>query len=125
MAAEYRGLIADEKDRQIFDERLGLAKMVSIFLESHQFYVENWFHALFYRRAKELGQIFVSRGVLQDQEDIFYLDRFEIYPVLYDVLASWATGVPAIAQYELPAKIERRRQIYEKFKEWPPPQRLV
>jgi pyruvate,water dikinase len=124
VAAEYRSLIADEKDRQIFDERLGLAKMVSIFPESHQFYVENWFHALFYRRAKELGQMFVSRGVLQDKEDIFYLDRFEIYPVLYDVLASWATGVPAIAQYELPAKIERRKQIYEKFKEWPPPPAL-
>ena len=67
VAAEYRGLITNDKDREIFDQRLALAKMVSIFPESHQFYIENWFHALFYRRAKELGQMFVSRGVLKDK----------------------------------------------------------
>ena len=124
VASEYRSLIADEKDRQIFDERLELAKRVSIFPESHQFYIENWFHALFYRRAKELGQMFVSRDVLKDKEDIFYLDRFELYPIIYDVLASWSTGVPAIAHYEVPEKIERRKEIYNKFKEWPPPPAL-
>jgi pyruvate,water dikinase len=124
VAAEYRSLIDDEKDRQIFDERLQLAKRVSIFPESHQFYIENWFHVMFYRKAKELGQMFVSRDVLKDKEDIFFLNRFEIYPVLYDVLASWCTGVPAIAKYELPRKIEQRKQIYEKFKAWNPPPAL-
>jgi len=124
VAAEYRSLIMNDKDREIFDQRLGLAKMVSIFPESHQFYIENWFHALFYRRAKELGQMFVSRGVLKDKEDIFYLNRFEIYPILYDTLASWCTGVPAIASYEIPPKIARRKEIYNKFKEWSPPPAL-
>jgi pyruvate,water dikinase len=124
VVAEYRSLIANEKDRQTFDQRLELAKRVSIFPESHQFYVENWFHALFYRRAKELGQMFVSRGVLKENEDIFYLSRFEIYPILYDVLASWCTGVPPIAKYELPPKIVRRKQIYNKFKKWNPPPAL-
>lgn len=122
--SEYRSLTTSEEDRKIFDERLKLAQLVAIFPEDHQFYIENWFHALFYRRAKELGQMFVSRGVLQDKEDIFYLDRFEIYPILYDVLASWCTGVPPIAKYELPSKIERRKQIYDKFKEWAPPPAL-
>ena len=124
IAAEYREMIGNESDRQVFDDRLQLAQRVSIFPESHQFYVENWFHALFYRRAKELGQMFVSQGALKEKEDIFYLNRFEIYPVLYDVLASWATGVPPIAHYELPPKIERRKQIYNKFKEWTPPPAL-
>jgi len=124
VAAEYRSLIGNEQDRKIFDDHLDLAKRVSIFPESHQFYIENWFHVLFYRKAKELGQMFASRDVLKDKEDIFYLDRFEIYPILYDVLASWATGVPAIAKYELPAKIERRKEIYNKFKEWSPPPAL-
>lgn len=122
--SEYRSLTTSEEDRKVFDERLKLAQLVAIFPEDHQFYIENWFHALFYRRAKELGQMFVSRGVLQDKEDIFYLDRFEIYPILYDVLASWCTGVPPIAKYELPSKIERRKQIYDKFKEWAPPPAL-
>ena len=124
IAAEYREMIGNESDRQVFDARLELAQRVSVFPESHQFYVENWFHALFYRRAKELGQMFVSRGVLKNKEDIFYLNRFEISPILYDVLASWATGVPPIAHYELPPKIERRKQIYNKFKEWAPPPAL-
>lgn len=124
IAAEYRDMIGNEQDRMIFDERLELARRVSIFPESHQFYVENWFHALFYRRAKELGQMFVSRDVLHDKGDIFYLNRFEIYPILYDVLASWATGVPPIAHYEVPPKIRRRKEIYQKFKEWSPPPAL-
>lgn len=120
VAAEYRGLITNETDREVFDQRLALAKMVSIFPESHQFYIENWFHALFYRRAKELGQMFVSQGVFEDKEDIFFLNRFEISPILYDVLASWGTGVPAIATYEIPPKIARRKEIYNKFKAWSP-----
>jgi pyruvate,water dikinase len=124
VASEYRSLITNDNDREIFDQRLGLAKMVSIFPESHQFYIENWFHALFYRRARELGQMFVSRGVLNDKDDIFFLNRFEIYPVLYDVLASWCTCVPAIATYEIPPKIARRKEIYNKFKEWSPPPAL-
>jgi pyruvate,water dikinase len=124
VATEYRSLITNDKDREIFDQRLTLAKMVSIFPESHQFYIENWFHALFYRRAKELGQMFVGRGILKDKEDIFFLNRFEIYPILYDALASWCTGVPAIASYEIPPKIARRKEIYNKFKEWSPPPAL-
>jgi len=124
VAAEYRSLIGNEKDREVFDQRLALAKKVSIFPESHQFYVENWFHALFYRRAKELGQMLVSRRVLKEKDDIFFLNRFEIYPILYDTLASWCTGVPAIASYEVPPKIDRRKAIYDKFKEWNPPPAL-
>lgn len=124
VAAGYRDLIANEKDRKIFDERLELARRVSIFPESHQFYIENWFHALFYRKSKELGKMFVSHKVLKDKEDIFFLNRFEIYPILYDTLASWSTGVPPIASYELPSKIERRKKIYNKFKEWSPPPAL-
>jgi pyruvate, water dikinase len=124
VADEYRSLITNDQDREIFDQRLALAKMVSIFPESHQFYIENWFHALFYRRAKELGQMFVSQGVLEDKEDVFFLNRFEINPVLYDVLASWSTCVPPIASYEIPPKIARRKEIYAKFKEWSPPPAL-
>jgi len=122
--SEYRSLIASEEDRKVFDERLQLAQLVAIFPEDHQFYIENWFHALFYRRAKELGQMFVSSGALKDKEDIFYLSRFEIYPILYDVLASWCTGVPPIAKYEVIQKVERRKEIYDKFKEWAPPPAL-
>lgn len=122
--SEYRSLIATEEDRKTFDDRLNLAQLVTIFPEDHQFYIENWFHVVFYRVAKELGQMFVSSGVLKDKEDIFYLSRFEIYPILYDVLASWCTGVPPIAKYELPAKIERRKLIYNKFKQWAPPPAL-
>ncbi len=124
IAREYREMIGNESDRRVFDDRLDLAQRVSIFPESHQFFVENWFHSLFNRKAKELGQMFVSQKVLKEKEDIFYFNRFEIYPVLYDVLASWATGVPPIAHYEVPPKIQRRKEIYQKFKEWTPPPAL-
>src|SRR4030067_1762315 len=50
VVAEYRSLIANEKDRQTFDQRLELAKRGYIFPQSHQLYVGKWFHALLFSR---------------------------------------------------------------------------
>jgi hypothetical protein len=80
VATEYRSLIGNDKDREIFDQRLALAKMVSIFRRATVLHRELVSRPL-YRRAKELGQMFVSRGVLKEQDDIFFLNRFEIYPI--------------------------------------------
>ncbi len=93
--AEYRELVGSEEDRAAFDHLVGLARKVYPYVENHNFYVEHWHHSIFWNRVRELGQILVRHGFLDDQEDIFYLHRYEIYPALYDLETSWAVGTPA------------------------------
>ncbi|MFP3974936.1 MAG: PEP-utilizing enzyme [Dehalococcoidia bacterium] len=121
---EYRGLIKNDADRETFDRQLDLVRRTAYYPQGHEFYVENWFHSVFWRKVRELGQAMAEHEALKDPEDIWFLSRFELYPILYDISAAWATGVPAIAKYELPDKIERRKEIYEKFQGWRPPPAL-
>ena len=121
---EYRALIKNDEDRQTFDGQLGLVRKTAYYPQSHEFFVENWFHSIYWRKVRELGQVMVAYEALEDAEDIWYLSRFELYPILYDICAGWATGVPAIAKYEVPEKIKKRKEIYKKFQAWRPPPAL-
>ena len=95
VTAEYRDLIKDEKDREVFDTLLEQARMVSHYPEDHDFYIENWFHTVFYKKIREFGDIMVTHGVIEGVDDIFFMNRFEIPEVLYDIVASWYCGVQA------------------------------
>jgi len=124
VTAEYRQLIKDEKDRKIFDRLLEEARKVSHYPEDHDFYVENWFHTVAYKKFREFGQIMVDHGVIKEVDDIFLMNRFEIPEVLYDIVASWYCGVPPYGREYWPPKIARRKEIMERFKEWRPPNAL-
>jgi len=121
---EYRALINNDADREVFDRQLDLVRRTAYYPQGHEFYVENWFHSIYWRKVRELGQAMVAYEALEDAEDIWYLSRFELYPILYDICAGWATGVPAIAKYEIPEKIKKRKEIYKKFQGWRPPPAL-
>ena len=124
ITAEYRDLIRDDKDREIFDKLLEEARKVSHYPEDHDFYVENWFHTVVYRKFREFGRIMADHGVLGAVDDIFFMNRFEIPEVLYDIVASWYCGVPAYGREYWPPRIARRKDIMEKFKAWRPPDAL-
>ena len=124
VTAEYRGMIKNEEDVQAFDQTLGLARLVSPFAEDHQFYCENWFQCLFYRKMRELGDFLVKYGPLEDREDIFFLHTFEVSNVLFDAVAKWYSYLTHVAKTHWPAKIKRRKEILEQFKEWTPPPAL-
>jgi len=124
ITAEYRDLIKDEKDKEVFDTLLEQARKVSHYPEDHDFYIENWFHTVFYKKVREFGKIMMDHGVIKEVDDIFFMNRFEIPEVLYDIVASWYCGVPAYGQEYWPPKINRRKEIMEKFKAWRPPEAL-
>lgn len=121
---EYRNLIKDEKDREVFDTLLAAARKVSHYPEDHDFYVENWFHTVCYEKFREFGQIMLDHGVIEQIDDIFFMNRFEIPEVLHDIIASWYCGVPPYGREYWPPKIARRKEIFEKFKEWRAPEAL-
>ncbi|RJR47352.1 MAG: response regulator [Desulfobacteraceae bacterium] len=124
VTAEYRDLIRDEKDREVFDALLDQARKVSHYTEDREFYVENWFHTVVYGKFQEFGKIMTDHGVLEDSEEIFFMNRFEIPEVLYDVVASWYCGVPAYGREYWPPRIARRKAIMERFRSWHPPDAL-
>lgn len=116
ITAEYRSLIPTDEDRKGFDQLLQLARLVAPYPENHIFYVENRFHVFFWRKMRQLGEILANHKCVEDKEDIWYLNRFELYQVLYDVCAAWATGVKPVAKYLVPKKIEKRKKILEIFR---------
>lgn len=68
-----------------FAETLGLARTVFPYVESHNFYVEHWYHTLFWNKVREFGALLVDHEFIGDVEDIFYLNRHEVAVALDDV----------------------------------------
>jgi pyruvate,water dikinase len=57
---------------------LQTAKTVFPYVENHLFYVEHWFHSVFWNKVREVGEIMKDHGFINDVEDIWYLKRGEI-----------------------------------------------
>jgi pyruvate,water dikinase len=122
IVAEYRKLIKTDDDREAFEQVLGVARTVFPYVEDHLFYIEHWFHSLFWGKIRQIGQILQNAGFVEDaNEDIWFLRRDEIKQALWDYSTAWATGVKARGPSYWPKEIAKRKAIYEKFKEWIPP----
>lgn len=110
IVAEYRALLAPE-EAQAFDEALALSRNVFPYIEEHNIYVEHWSHAVFWEKIRDLANVFVQAGFFREAEDFYYLNRFEIDQVLFDVVESWAIGVPARGVRHWGNEIAVRRKI--------------
>ena len=124
VTAEYRSLIKTDEDRETFDRMLGTARLVAPFAEDHIFYHENWFHAVAHRKFRELGRFIVNYDVIEDPQDVWYFNLFELYNVLQDISCGWYTGTVPLGVTYWPPKIRRRKEIMERFREWRPPAAL-
>lgn len=120
LASEYRKLLSSDQDRATFDELLGLARMVFPYIEDHNFYVEHWYHTIFWNKIREIGRELERADFLAEAEDVFMLSRHELGEAVYDLVASWATGTPARGPHYWPAKIARRNEIFAALGEWRP-----
>lgn len=116
---EYRALLTEEEAAQ-FDELLGLARKVFPYIEEHNIYVEHWTHSVFWQKAWELADFLLAAGFTEQRDDLFYLNRFELDQVLFDVVESWAIGVPARGKKRWAAEIVRRRGIMAALHAEPP-----
>ena len=120
ITAEYRDLLADDDVRAAFDEKLGLSRLVFPYVENHNFYIEHWSLSLFWRRMRELGQVFADAGFWAEADDIFLLRRDEIPTAIFDYGNGWAVGVEPMGPWHWPAEIERRKGIMEALAARPP-----
>jgi len=124
IVTEYEELLATEEDRSTFRQLLTVSQRVFPYVEGHLFYVEHWFHSVFWKKVRELSRIFVNHGFFGDVEDIWYLNRYEIQEALYDLVTSWATGVKARGPSYWPPEIAWRKGVIQKFREYTPPPAL-
>lgn len=118
---EYAALLRGDAQKKAFCDLVQLARTVFPYVEEHNFYVEHWHHSVFWEKMRSLGGLLHRRGVLSDGEDVFYLNRFELSQVLYDVCAAWAVGVEPVSTRYWQPKLAKRRQIFAVLKQWTPP----
>jgi pyruvate,water dikinase len=119
--AEYREFLDDDQARGTFDNLVGTAQRVFPYVESHLFYVEHWFHSIFWNKMRELSRRFVAAGFWDDVEDVWLLNRHEIKQALWDLVTSWATGTKAMGRLHWAPEIEWRKGVMAKFQEWTAP----
>jgi pyruvate,water dikinase len=124
ITAEYRELLPDEEATGAFDQSLGLARTVFPYVESHNFYVEHWYHTIFWNKAREFGALLARNGFLEDGEDIFYLQRHEVMDALVDLRLAWAAGSEGRGPGYWPPIVARRKEIMEAARRWTPPPAL-
>jgi pyruvate,water dikinase len=123
IAEGYRDLL-DDDDAQIFQNLLGLSRQVFPFVENHNFYVEHWHHSIFFNKARELGGVLVAANLLDTDDDIFFLHRYEVYSVLYEAQVRWSIGVPTRGEYTWRKTVAKRRDMYAALEQWRPPAAL-
>jgi len=121
LVKEYTALIANEEDKAQFQQLLAVAQTCFPYVEDHNFYIEHWFHGVFWNKMRELGKIFVNHGFFDDVEEIWYLNRYELEQALYDLVTSWATGVKPRGPSYWRAEINWRKDVIEKFRQFSPP----
>lgn len=115
---EYRSLIKNEEDAKAFDSLIGLTRMVASASEDHSIYQGSWFHNLYDRKLRQIGQLFVNQGILTDKEDVFLFNRQDLDCVVWELYTSWCRGVEPAAKYYWPKRIERRKEIMDRLREW-------
>ena len=94
------------------------------YVESHNFYVEHWYHTIFWNKVREFGSLLARHRFLDDAEDVFYLQRHEISDALVDLRLAWAAGSEGRGPGYWPPIVEKRKRIMEAMRKFTPPPAL-
>jgi pyruvate,water dikinase len=123
VTSEYRDLLPTDADRATFDDLIRLARTVYVFVEDHAFYCEHGHFSIFWTKVRELGEVFAHHGFLPTPEDIFLLQRFEIYPALWDLETGWG-AVSQDRRAHWHREVAERKRLLEVLRRWSPPPAL-
>jgi len=93
IVAKYRGLIKTDEDREAFDGAYNTIRTIYKYAEDHLFWVEHWFHTIWFDKIRAFGRLLVNNGMLNEVDDIFMFNRYEIPEVLTELVTGWALGV--------------------------------
>ncbi len=119
IVAKYRRLIKTDDDRNLFDDAYNTIRTIYRYAEDHLFWVEHWFHTIWFDKITGVRKLLVKTGMLNEVDDIFMFNRYEIPELLTEVATGWALGVdiPLRGAY-YKAKAEKRRKILDAARNW-------
>ena len=123
LVSEYRKLIKTDEDRKSFEGAYNNTRTIYKYAENHLFWVEHWFHTIWFDKMRQFARLFVKHGVLRDEEDFFMFNRLEIPYLIEDLATSWALGenIPTLKWAD---KAEKRKQILKAAAKWQAPPAL-
>ncbi len=123
LVTEYRKLIQSDEDRRSFEDSFKNTRTIYRYAEDHLFWVEHWFHTIWFAKMREFARLFVKQGVLKDEDDFFMFNRLEVPYLIEDVSTAWALGenIPTMKWGE---KANKRRKILEAAAKWTAPPAL-
>jgi pyruvate, water dikinase len=87
------------------------------YVEDHNFYIEHWTMGVFWRKVRQLSTLLHEAGFWEHPNDILYLSRDEVRPVLFDYASAWAVGTDPIGPTYWPKEIARRTAIIDALEE--------
>ncbi|UCD82589.1 MAG: PEP-utilizing enzyme, mobile region [Desulfobacterales bacterium] len=121
IVTEYRKLIQTDEDGKSFDDAYNTIRTIYRYAEDHLFWVEHWFHTIWYSKIRQIGALLVDNGMIEKVDDIFMFNRYEIPELLTEVSTGWALGVdiPLRGSY-YKSKAAKRRKILEAANKWIP-----
>jgi len=119
LTADYRELLPSDAHRAAFDQSIGLSRTVAPHLQDHNYLIEHRHHTIFWNKIRQFADRVVTAGLLDEQEDFFYLNRWEVGQVLFDAVNAWAQASPGLGQ-RWRATVGRRREIVEALRDWTP-----
>ena len=59
--AQYRNLIANDEDREAFEGAFNTIRTIYRYAEDHLFWVEHWFHTIWFSKIREFGRLLVEQ----------------------------------------------------------------
>ncbi len=120
IAADCMGQLPPSEQEE-FPQRLADVRLVFHYVENHNFYVEHWAMSLFWRKMRELSELFVNEGFWGRVNDVFMLRTDEIDTAIADLTFAWGSGHRARGPKYWPKEIERRHRIIDACAAWEPP----
>ena len=125
ITAEYRALLQSDQDRQVFDQNLGLARTVAAFIEDHAFIIHDWYHSVEWAKLREFAAFLSGCQYVDEPDDMFYLNRWEVPQALFEAVCSWASVTPSRGrQGYWKRDVSKRKSIVEALRKWTPPPAL-
>ncbi|MGH8980525.1 MAG: PEP-utilizing enzyme [Acidimicrobiales bacterium] len=124
VAARYRDLLESDDEKAAFDQMLGLCRLVFPYVEEHKFYCEHWFTTQFFAKIREFGALLERFGLLEESEDVFQLQHYEIDQALADAMLAWAAGGEPVGATYLKPLIAERKAMLEVLSTWSAPPAL-
>ena len=121
IVAKYRELIKTDEDRKSFEDAYNTVRTIYRYAEDHLFWVEHWFHTIWFDKIRGLGRLLVDNRMLNEVDDIFMFSRYEIPEMLTELSTGWALGVDIPLRGEFyKAKAAKRKKLLDAAKKWNP-----